>query len=154
MTLELPAHPQLILRTAVVPADGILEGPRELRRLPEGAHEIPYELFGLRPLGRVIGAEIDGVDLAERLSPALRAELNRALLEWKVLFFRDQRITPAQQREFAATGVRLRRIPLFPRVTPMRSPGSHVARVCRGSRTSGTLTSRSGRNRRSVPSCA
>ena len=48
MTLELPAHPQLILRTAVVPADGILEGPRELRRLPEGAHEIPYELFGLR----------------------------------------------------------------------------------------------------------
>jgi taurine dioxygenase len=127
MTLELPAHPQLILRTAVVPADGILEGPRELRRLPEGAHEIPYELFGLRPLGRVIGAEIDGVDLAERLSPALRAELNRALLEWKVLFFRDQRITPAQQREFAANWGSLETNPFIP-----KGDTDEVTRFARG----------------------
>ena len=96
MSVDLPARIQL--REAVVPADGIVEGPRVLHR-PPGE---PYELFTLRPLGRVIGAEIDGVDLGARMTPDLREELNRALLEWKVLFFRDQRITPAQQRAFAA----------------------------------------------------
>ncbi|SEP53004.1 TauD/TfdA dioxygenase family protein [Amycolatopsis saalfeldensis] len=98
MSIDLPAR----LRSATVPEDGIVEGPRTLRRLPEGVGERPYELFRLRPLGRVIGAEIAGVDLGASLAPALRAELNRALLEWKVLFFRDQRITSAQQRAFAA----------------------------------------------------
>jgi taurine dioxygenase len=98
-----------------VPADGIFEGPRVLRRLPEGVEESAYELFALRPLGRVIGAEIDGVDLAEPLTPPLRAELDRALLEWKVLFFRDQRITPAQQRDFAANWGPLETNPFIPR---------------------------------------
>ena len=95
MSVELPARIQL--REATTPADGIVEGPRILREPQE-----KYELFTVRPLGRVIGAEIAGVDLAEPLTPALREELNRALLEWKVLFFRDQRITSAQQRAFAA----------------------------------------------------
>lgn len=100
-----------LLRAAAVPADGILEGPRVLNRLTGS----PYELFALRPLGRVIGAEIDGVDLAEPLTPELRAELNRALLEWKVLFFRDQRITSAQQRAFAAHWGELETNPFIPR---------------------------------------
>jgi taurine dioxygenase len=113
VTLELSAPS--VLRPAQVPSDGIFEGPRVLRRLPEGAEEIPYELFVLRPLGRVIGAEIEGVDLAEPLTPRLRAELNRALLEWKVLFFRDQRITPAQQRAFAANWGPLETNPFIPK---------------------------------------
>lgn len=54
-----------------------------------------------RPLGRVIGAEIRGLDLSRPLEPALREELNRALLEWKVIFFRGQHLTPEQQRGFA-----------------------------------------------------
>jgi taurine dioxygenase len=98
VSIDLPAR----LRSATVPDDGIVEGPRTLRRRPEGVEERPYELFRLRPLGRVIGADIAGVDLGASLAPALRAELNRALLEWKVLFFREQRITSAQQRAFAA----------------------------------------------------
>ncbi|MCU1687341.1 MAG: taurine dioxygenase [Amycolatopsis sp.] len=113
MSVELPARPQL--RSALVPADGILEGPRVLRRLPEGVQERPYELFALRPLGRVIGAEIEGVDLGEPVSTPLKAELNRALLEWKVLFFRDQRITPAQQRAFAAEWGDLETNPFIPK---------------------------------------
>lgn len=112
MSVDLPA--QIRLREADVPDDGLLEGPRVLRRLPEGAEERPYELFTLRPLGPVIGAEIDGVDLAEPVTPRLRDELNRALLEWKVLFFRDQRITSAQQRAFAANWGALETNPFIP----------------------------------------
>ncbi|NGO10285.1 taurine dioxygenase [Streptomyces sp. HC44] len=77
------------------------EGPRTLRRLPEGWEERPYERFEVVPLGRTIGAELRGVDLSGPLEPALREELNRALLEWKVLFFRGAHLTSAQQREFA-----------------------------------------------------
>ncbi|MDT8910777.1 TauD/TfdA family dioxygenase [Amycolatopsis sp. PS_44_ISF1] len=111
MSIELPTR----LRSAPVPADGIVEGPRTLRRLPEGAEDRSYELFGLRPLSRVIGAEISGVDLGASSAPALRAELNRALLEWKVLFFRDQRITSAQQRAFAANWGELETNPFLER---------------------------------------
>ncbi|GAA4539373.1 TauD/TfdA dioxygenase family protein [Amycolatopsis samaneae] len=112
MSVDLPAR--VPLRSAAVPDDGILEGPRVLRRLPHGVEERPYELFTLRPLGRVIGAEIDGVDLGEPLTPTLHAELNRALLEWKVLFFRDQDITSAQQRAFAAHWGELETNPFIP----------------------------------------
>src|SRR5439155_307547 len=55
-----------------------------------------------------------GVDLADPLTPPLRAELNRALLEWKVLFFRDQRITSAQQQDFARHWGRLETNPFLP----------------------------------------
>ncbi|PRX47828.1 taurine dioxygenase [Prauserella shujinwangii] len=112
MTVE--TSERFTLRAARVPADGILEGTRVLRRLPEGVEPRPYELFDLRPLGRVIGAEIRGVDLAEPLRPELRAELNRALLEWKVLFFRDQDITSEQQRAFARNWGELETNPFIP----------------------------------------
>lgn len=102
------------LRDARTPAGGILEGPRVLRRLPDGVEARPYELFTVRPLGRIIGAEIDGVHLGEPLTPRLREELNRALLEWKVLFFRDQDITPAQQRAFARNWGELETNPFIP----------------------------------------
>jgi taurine dioxygenase len=59
-------------------------------------------MFGLAALGPLIGAEVTGVDLGGAMTPELRAELHRAWLEWKVLFFRDQPITAAQQIEFAS----------------------------------------------------
>ena len=77
MSVDLPARIQL--REAVTPADGIVERPRILRE----PQQKRYELFTLRPLGRVIGAEVDGIDLRDPLTPELREELNRALLEWK-----------------------------------------------------------------------
>src|SRR5690606_30273236 len=112
MTIEL--SPGTTLRSARTPADGILEGPRTLRRLPEGVESKPYELFTVHPLGRIIGAEIEGVDLSQPLTPELRDELNRALLEWKVIFFRDQDITPAQQRDFARNWGELETNPFIP----------------------------------------
>lgn len=43
-----------------------------------------------------IGAEIGGIDLRAPLDDATYLALRRALLQYKVLFFRDQDITPAQ----------------------------------------------------------
>ncbi|AXB45500.1 TauD/TfdA dioxygenase family protein [Amycolatopsis albispora] len=108
MSVDLPIR--AALRPARVPDGGILEGPRVLNR-PDSR---PYELFSLTPLGAVIGAEIDGVDLGRPLTPELRAELNRALLEWKVLFFRDQDITSEQQRAFARNWGPLETNPFIP----------------------------------------
>src|SRR5690606_23618307 len=84
-------------------------------RLPESTPELPYERFELVPQGRIIGAEIRGVDLSRPLTPELREELNRALLEWKVLFFRGQGITSQQQRDFAANWGELETNPLLAR---------------------------------------
>ncbi|MGY0498348.1 TauD/TfdA dioxygenase family protein [Nocardia sp. FBN12] len=67
-------------------------GARELRRQSEFASRPEsYELLSLRPATPLIGAYIEGVDL-RHVDDALHAELHRALLEWKVLFFRDQQL--------------------------------------------------------------
>src|SRR5436309_1466712 len=59
------------------------------------------EALGLsvRPLSGYIGAEILDVDLGA-LTPDVVAAIRAVLLRWKVVFFRDQDITPAQQIEF------------------------------------------------------
>jgi taurine dioxygenase len=44
----------------------------------------------IEPLTTTIGAEIAGVDLADPLSDETIAAIRRALLDWKVIFFRDQ----------------------------------------------------------------
>ena len=44
----------------------------------------------LEPLTATIGAEVRGVDLAHELDDDVIAAIRTALLEWKVLFFRDQ----------------------------------------------------------------
>ncbi|OEU85160.1 taurine dioxygenase [Streptomyces abyssalis] len=110
-----PASATPALRDARVPADGMYEGRRTLRRLPEGTPRLPYERFEIVPQGRVIGAEIRGLDLSQPLSPVLRDELNRALLEWKVLFFRGQGLNSQQQRDFAANWGKLETNPLLER---------------------------------------
>jgi taurine dioxygenase len=48
-----------------------------------------------------LGAEIGNVDLAKELGDDIIAEIRSALLEHKVIFFRDQDITPAQHLAFA-----------------------------------------------------
>jgi taurine dioxygenase len=77
-------------------------GPRDLRRLPPGQEPLPYPRFGLAPLGPTIGAEITGVDLARPLDADLRADVHRAFLEWKVLVFRGQELSPQALQDFAA----------------------------------------------------
>jgi len=54
----------------------------------------------IRPLTPVIGAEISGIDLRRPLDDATVAALKEAIHKWRVLFFRNQPITDAQQLAF------------------------------------------------------
>ena len=47
-------------------------------------------MLTVEPLTATIGAEIGGVDLADDLDDRVIEEIRERLLEWKVLFFRDQ----------------------------------------------------------------
>ena len=62
---------------------------------------LDLEGLSLMPLTPTIGAEVSGIDLAQPLAPADKAALRQALLDWKVLFFRDQDITTDQHLAFA-----------------------------------------------------
>jgi len=96
-------------------------GPLVAPRLPESVEQRPYELFSLAPATPTIGAEITGLRLGGDLSDAVLAELRRALLEWKVLFFRDQDIDRAQHRAFAAPWGELEQHPFFKYTQPGQS---------------------------------
>jgi alpha-ketoglutarate-dependent sulfate ester dioxygenase len=55
----------------------------------------------VRPLQPTIGAEIGGVDLSRPLSTAARDEIKAAVVQYKVVFFRDQDVDRDQQAAFA-----------------------------------------------------
>lgn len=66
-------------------------GKRILERTAPGTAPDEYRILGIHPLTPHIGAEIAGVDLSQPIGGDLADELRQALLEWKVIFFRDQR---------------------------------------------------------------
>jgi alpha-ketoglutarate-dependent taurine dioxygenase len=51
----------------------------------------------VRPLAATIGAEIEGVDLSAPLDPAVRDGILGALRQWRVVFFRGQRLDHGAQ---------------------------------------------------------
>ena len=55
----------------------------------------------LSPLTPTIGAEVCNLDLTKPLDAGVIADLKTALLDWKVLFFRDQDVTTEQHLTFA-----------------------------------------------------
>lgn len=73
------------------------QGPRIRHDAASGA---PYETIRLDKLTPIIGAEISGVDLSQPLANRQREEIHRALAENLVIFFRDQKLTPAQHLAF------------------------------------------------------
>ncbi|MFC9501910.1 TauD/TfdA dioxygenase family protein, partial [Streptomyces sp. NPDC056982] len=108
--------------------------PREFR--PAGTDGTPhtYGRIRLTPQTRVIGAQVDGLDLAAPLDAVTRTELRQALLEWKVLFFSGQTLTASQQREFAAVfGTPERDHPFLP-----NAGDPHVVRLARDAQNPGT----------------
>lgn len=77
-------------------------GPRaHVRAERERLAALRFDRIQLRPVGATCGAEVSGVDLADVDAPTFD-ELERALLEYKVLFFRDQDISSEQHVAFAA----------------------------------------------------
>ena len=78
-------------------------GPRKhIARQRERLDALVFEHFEASPQSPCLGAEIRGVDLSQPMSPALLRELKTALVEFKVLFFRDQAISAREHAEFAA----------------------------------------------------
>ncbi|MDI9915372.1 TauD/TfdA family dioxygenase [Rhodococcus sp. IEGM 1379] len=88
-------------------------GPIVGMRTSETFDSRPYELFSLSPSTPTIGAEISGIRLSGDLSEETMDELRRALLEWKVLFFRDQDIERSEHRGFAERWGELEQHPFF-----------------------------------------
>ena len=74
-----------------------------------------YERIALRPLGVTIGAEVSGADLCGDLDDDTFAEIERAFLSYKVLFFRNQPLTPQQHLAFARRFGDLEEHPFLPR---------------------------------------
>lgn len=62
---------------------------------------LEIEDLTILPMTPTIGAEVEGIDLSRPLDVRTVSALRRALLDWKVLFFRDQDITTEQHLAFA-----------------------------------------------------
>ncbi|MGW2593664.1 TauD/TfdA dioxygenase family protein [Streptomyces sp. NPDC001515] len=91
-------------------------GRRTLDRLAPGTPETPYRALGITPLTPLIGAEISGVDLTRPLGEEVAEELRRALLEWKVIFFRGQTgMEPGHHLDLAAVWGPPEANPFFPK---------------------------------------
>jgi len=57
--------------------------------------------FQITPVSGALGAEVAGVDLSKNLDDDSISEIRAALLQYLVLFFRDQKISPQQHLDFA-----------------------------------------------------
>ncbi|TQE22737.1 TauD/TfdA family dioxygenase, partial [Streptomyces ipomoeae] len=67
----------------------------------QGADEVTADSLDVRPASGYIGAEIHGVDLSGPLDDRTIAGIRSALLRWKVVFFREQKLDHAGQIAFA-----------------------------------------------------
>jgi taurine dioxygenase len=65
----------------------------------------------IAPLTLCVGAEITGIDLCQPLSEADSTSVHQALMDYGVLFFRDQPVTPDQQADFGRLFGRVPEVP-------------------------------------------
>lgn len=56
----------------------------------------PYQYIRVKRLTGALGAEIAGIDLSQPIPAAQRHELDQAILDYAVLVFRDQTLSPEQ----------------------------------------------------------
>jgi taurine dioxygenase len=59
-----------------------------------------YKTFEVYPVTRALGGVVSGLDLAQPLASSVIDELKNAWLEYQVLFFRDQELSPEQFEAF------------------------------------------------------
>ena len=84
-----------------------------------------YEHLDVAPVAGALGAEIAGVDISRPLGDSVVTEIRRAFLDYLVLFFRGQKLTPQQQLAFAQRFgepreyPQLKGLPECPLITPV-----------------------------------
>lgn len=69
--------------------------------------------FDVSPLTPFIGAEVTGLDLSRPIPEATLKDLRATWLERKVLFFRDQQLTPDEQVAFAQQFAEVEKYPFL-----------------------------------------
>ena len=75
---------------------------------------MPYQTIEVRKLTPTVGAEIFGVELGRELGNQQFQEVHDALMENLVIFFREQKLTPEQHKEFGRRFGRLHAHPAAP----------------------------------------
>ncbi|MCG8909272.1 MULTISPECIES: taurine dioxygenase [unclassified Pseudomonas] len=70
--------------------------------------------LSIEPISPALGAIVSGVRLADPLDDAAQRQIEQALLDHHVLFFRDQPLTPTQQANFATRFGDLHIHPIYP----------------------------------------
>ncbi len=66
-----------------------------------GHRNTAYRNFEVAPISGALGAEVQGVDLSQKLADETVEDLRAALLDHLVIFFREQSLTPQQQIDFS-----------------------------------------------------
>ena len=94
----------------------------------------PAALIATSALAPAIGAEISGVDLREDQSDAVIAAIRQALLDHRVIFFRDQDITAQQHIAFAR---RFGALEIHP-ATPKDQADPEILRIAHGPKSRGS----------------
>lgn len=72
--------------------------------MPSTAQELranPADIIDVRPLQPTIGAEIGGIDISKPLTDEQRDAIKATILEYKVVFFRDQTLDNESHAAFA-----------------------------------------------------
>jgi taurine dioxygenase len=65
-----------------------------------GIPRTQYQTISVEPLSPTVGAEVEGFRMDGDCSSSCIAEIRQALLEWKVIFFRDQEVSPEDHIAF------------------------------------------------------
>jgi taurine dioxygenase len=92
-------------------------------------------VFEVKPIAGALGAELHGIDLSQNLSSEVTAEIRRLLVEYQVVFFRDQIISPAQHKVLAESFGPLQTHPAydtvegFPQITILESTADKPSKI-------------------------
>lgn len=86
-----------------------------------------YKLITVTPVNPSIGAEIGGVDLTKEITPALFVEINTALHEHHVIYFRDQQLSDEDHKRFGRMFGKLHSHPGHAAKAKAKAAGDHAA---------------------------
>jgi len=90
-------------------------GPRShLREERSRLAGLSWQHFDVRPLGSTLGAEIEGIDLRQDLPDPVFEDIQQALFDYKVIFFRDQPLDAQQHLAFSRRFGELELHPFIP----------------------------------------
>ncbi len=92
-------------------------------------------MLKITPLAGALGAEITGLDLCRELDDTEHQRIRELLNEYQVIFFRDQNVSPAQQKALALGFGPLQTHPAyetregFPEITVLESTAEKPSRI-------------------------